>query len=222
MIACKANDIVLKDKLDFLREEKELLGTYISGHPLDKYKKLFYKKNITFINDVEKGKYSCIGCIQNVRYTKRKSDGAKMAFFTLEDLSGSIEVNCFAKEFAQFKDLIMEDNVVEIYGYIHEEQDYFDEEKRSFKLTAKKIKKCYETDGYILLSTACQRSYKIYTFPFIENYLCEDGKSVVLHNEQTGRVGLSNLRLNKEIISIFDSLTPEEKPKDTWVQSVNI
>ena len=80
----------------------------------------------------------------------------------------------------------------------------------------------YETDGYILLSTACQRSYKIYTFPFIENYLCEDGKSVVLHNEQTGRVGLSNLRLNKEIISIFDSLTPEEKPKDTWVQSVNI
>ena len=26
-----------------------------------------------------------------------------MAFFTLEDLSGSIEVNCFAKEFAQFK-----------------------------------------------------------------------------------------------------------------------
>lgn len=221
-IAEHGNDIVLKDKLDFLREEKELLGTYISGHPLDKYKKLFYKKNITFINDVEKGKYSCIGCIQNVRYTKRKSDGAKMAFFTLEDLSGSIEVNCFAKEFAQFKDLIMEDNVVEIYGYIHEEQDYFDEEKRSFKLTAKKIKKCYETDGYILLSTACQRSYKIYTFPFIENYLCEDGKSVVLHNEQTGRVGLSNLRLNKEIISIFDSLTPEEKPKDTWVQSVNI
>ncbi len=146
----------------------------------------------------------------------------KWLFFTLEDLSGSIEVNCFAKEFAQFKDLIMEDNVVEIYGYIHEEQDYFDEEKRSFKLTAKKIKKCYETDGYILLSTACQRSYKIYTFPFIENYLCEDGKSVVLHNEQTGRVGLSNLRLNKEIISIFDSLTPEEKPKDTWVQSVNI
>ena len=102
------------------------------------------------------------------------------------------------------------------------ENYYFDEEKRSFKLTAKKIKKCYETDGYILLSTACQRSYKIYTFPFIENYLCEDGKSVVLHNEQTGRVGLSNLRLNKEIISIFDSLTPEEKPKDTWVQSVNI
>ena len=47
------------------------------------------------------------------------------------------------------------------------------------------------------LSTACQRSYKIYTFPFIENYLCEDGKSVVLHNEQTGRVGLSNLRLNR-------------------------
>ena len=220
----------LKITIDSLQSEynkiaahgNDIVGTYISGHPLDKYKKLFYKKNITFINDVEKGKYSCIGCIQNVRYTKRKSDGAKMAFFTLEDLSGSIEVNCFAKEFAQFKDLIMEDNVVEIYGYIHEEQDYFDEEKRSFKLTAKKIKKCYETDGYILLSTACQRSYKIYTFPFIENYLCADGKSVVLHNEQTGRVGLSNLRLNKEIISIFDSLTPEEKPKDTWVQSVNI
>ena len=35
-IAEHGNDIVLKDKLDFLREEKELLGTNISGHPLDK------------------------------------------------------------------------------------------------------------------------------------------------------------------------------------------
>ena len=215
-------DIVLKDRLEFLKEEKELLGAYVSGHPLDKYKKLFNRKYITLINDVGKGKYSCIGCIQNLRYAKRKSDGAKMAFFTLEDLSGSIEVNCFVKEFAQFKDLIAEDAVVEIYGYVQEERDFSDEEETIFKLTAKKIKKCSETDGYILLSTACQRSYKIYTLPFIEDYLCEDGKSVLLHNEQTGRVGLSSLKLNKEILSVFDSLSLEEKPKDTWVQLVNI
>lgn len=215
-------NIVLKDKLDFLKEEKELLGAYVSGHPLDKYKKLFDRKNITLINDVEKGKCSCIGCIQNLRYAKRKSDGAKMAFFTLEDLSGSIEVNCFVKEFAQFKELIVEDAVIEVYGIVNEEQDYSNEEDTVFKLTAKKIRKCYETDGYILLSTASQRSYKIYTLPFIEEYLCENGKSVLLHNEQTGRVGLSTLKLNKEIISIFDSLSSDEKPKDTWIQLVNI
>lgn len=114
-----------EDKLIRLNEEKELLGVYVSAHPMDEYKSP-KEMGCTPIEDIAKcDKVKIMGLITNLRLTQRKSDGAPMAFFTLEDLTGNIEVNCFSQSFASYGSLVGEEGkVVLLEGKVVEEEAY--------------------------------------------------------------------------------------------------
>jgi len=113
-----------EDKLTRLNKEKELLGVYVSAHPMDEYKSP-KEMGCTPIDELSAGDRKIMGLITSLRLTQRKSDGAPMAFFTLEDLTGSIEVNCFTKSFKEFGDLVREEGkVVMLEGKVFEEEAY--------------------------------------------------------------------------------------------------
>ena len=103
--------------------EKEVLGIYISGHPLEEYQEMWHK-NITnttadFLLDeetgemaVQDGRMATIGGIiseKKIKYTKNER---VMAFLQVEDLLGSVEVIVFPGQYERFGKEIAEDNKV--------------------------------------------------------------------------------------------------------------
>ena len=94
--------------IEKLNKEKELIGIYLSGHPLDTYKlemKSFCTSNTTQIN-LENQKFYKFGGIvtaSNARFTKT---GTKFCSFTIEDFNGSIEIFLFGKDFLEFGHMV--------------------------------------------------------------------------------------------------------------------
>ncbi len=111
-----------------LAMEKEVLGIYVSGHPLQEYEAK-WRKNITkttgdFVLDeesgiargIKKGRNAMIGGMitaKNVKYTKQNK---AMAFLTVEDLYGSVEVIVFPGSMSVIMLLMQEEPKVFIRG----------------------------------------------------------------------------------------------------------
>ena len=109
-----------------LAMEKEALGIYVSGHPLAAYAEQLHKKISHGSNafaaqedgsaQVEDGTTVIVGGMitaVSVKYTKNNE---KMAFVTLEDFQGSIEVVLFPKTYAKCAPFLLEDQVVLVRG----------------------------------------------------------------------------------------------------------
>ena len=105
--------------MDYLMWEKELLGLYISGHPLDAYKEKLENKsaNIKKIKETSKEKATVVfaGIIDEVRPTMTKK-GDRMVFLKISDLSDTIDAVAFPKVLEEFQDVIIPENCVVIKG----------------------------------------------------------------------------------------------------------
>ncbi len=117
------NDVELKDAPEMLLEdklgyEKELLGLYISGHPLDAHvTKLDGKQDIsTTKNKMRKGVTTVIaGLIEDI-HTIITKKGEKMAFVRISDYTDTIEVVVFPKVLTLYQERLMADKCVLIKG----------------------------------------------------------------------------------------------------------
>jgi DNA polymerase-3 subunit alpha len=108
------------DPKEILLWEKDLLGLYISGHPLDAYKEKFEKKenNIKALENCRE-ETPCVigGLITEIREVMTKK-GDRMTFIKVEDFSGSIDVVVFPKIYEEFKAFIIPDNCIAIKGKV--------------------------------------------------------------------------------------------------------
>ncbi|HHU32788.1 MAG TPA: DNA polymerase III subunit alpha [Clostridia bacterium] len=115
---------------DLLAMEKESLGFYISGHPLDKYRLLLsgLVTPIAGLSELQDGSLIKVGgIITNLKRTTTKK-GDIMAYFSMEDTSGSIEVLVFPKRYQDFASLLEEDKPVYVSGKL----SVNDEERKVF------------------------------------------------------------------------------------------
>lgn len=124
---------------DLLLWEKELLGLYISGHPLDKYREILLKRelNIEKLKEIgqEESAYVIAGIIEEAKEIATKKDKAvKMMFLKVADLSGSMEVVVFPKTYEEFKKVLVAENCVVIKGV-------FSKRNGSVSLLADSVKK---------------------------------------------------------------------------------
>jgi DNA polymerase-3 subunit alpha len=96
-----------KEKLAF---EKEALGFYSSGHPIDRYRSDLLRFRAVAIDQLEtrpeRAEVSVGGMVSDYRERPLKSGTGRMAFFNLEDTSGQIEVVCFSKPFAEYEEVL--------------------------------------------------------------------------------------------------------------------
>jgi len=102
--------------------EKELLGLYISGHPLDKFKEKLAKRTMTLAELKERIPIGveavAAGMISDVRLLLTKK-GDQMAFIKIADLSGTLEAVLFPKNYIEFKNIIKPDNYVALKGRLN-------------------------------------------------------------------------------------------------------
>lgn len=100
--------------------EKEMLGMYITGHPLEQYRPLLERmKRLTRcaeLGELGDGKPVTVGGIVAAMRTIYTKKGLPMAFLTLEDLTGSVEVIVFSDLYQRRSELIQEDNLLIIKG----------------------------------------------------------------------------------------------------------
>ncbi|KJJ84733.1 DNA polymerase III subunit alpha [Candidatus Omnitrophus magneticus] len=105
---------------ELLLAEKEMLGFYISRHPLSNYEKLLNKYStckIAELSNLSDGQKVLIGgLINKVKITITKKNAQKMAIIRIEDLNGSLEVLVFPKLYAQVSSIIKEDALLYIDG----------------------------------------------------------------------------------------------------------
>lgn len=100
--------------------EKELLGLYVSGHPLDKYKDQLDKRPMT-INQMKQrippGTENVVaaGMLESVR-TVLTQKGDQMAFIKIADFDGAIEAVVFPKNFVEFKKILVPETVIALKG----------------------------------------------------------------------------------------------------------
>lgn len=121
------------DEKELLSMEKEMLGIYISGHPLDKIKESI--KKVATINTLqmlqmsEEGSLSedgkqvkYIGIINSVKkkYTKRNT---LMAFMNVEDLYGNTEIIVFDSCYSKAQNILLDENIVLIEGRLSIRED---------------------------------------------------------------------------------------------------
>ncbi len=127
-------DVGEYEKETRLSFEKEVLGVYLSGHPMEEYEER-WRKGITrttldFQLDEETGRTrvhdgvkETVGGIiagKTIKYTKNNKT---MAFLTIEDLAGTVEVVVFPRDYEKYQQYLAEENKVFVRGRVSEEDD---------------------------------------------------------------------------------------------------
>ncbi len=98
-----------------LKHEKELLGLYVSGHPLDKFKEKLAKSGVTVKKVREQGRTDqtlIFGAIISESKTILTKKQERMAFLTLSDHTGSIEAVVFPRTYKEFHEILEPDTCI--------------------------------------------------------------------------------------------------------------
>lgn len=127
-------DVGEYDKETKLAFEKEVIGVYLTGHPLEDYEEK-WRKNISKttldfqIDDstgrarVHDGAKETVGGMVTAKTIKHTKNNKMMAFLTLEDLAGNVEIVVFPRDYEKNQRLLNEESKVFIRGRVSEEDD---------------------------------------------------------------------------------------------------
>jgi len=104
--------------------EKEMLGFYVSGHPLARYAKQLKRFVSSSINDLlqqhkDEDTVKIVGLICKIKFTTTRAKQEKMAILKLEDLDGSVELLVFPRAFQKVSRYILPNTIVLVRGTIN-------------------------------------------------------------------------------------------------------
>jgi DNA polymerase III subunit alpha len=112
-------DFSLAEKL---KEEKELLGFYISEHPLTSIQKSAQILSPVNLSDLEQKMNKKVSTVV-ILIGVKKHPTKPMAFLTLEDISGTVEAVVFPSTYEKIKDLLVEDAHAIVWGKVNKRED---------------------------------------------------------------------------------------------------
>ena len=165
--------------------EKEVLGFYLSGHPMEEYEEK-WRKNIskttldfqldedTGRTKVYEGAREVIGGMitsKTIKYTKQNK---VMAFITLEDLAGAVEVVVFPRDYEKNQQYLIEDAKVFIRGRVSEEDE------AASKLICEKVIPFEQTKRELWLQYADKETYLEKEAELLDMLRASDGQDAVV------------------------------------------
>lgn len=178
-------DVGEYEKEELLSFEKEVLGIYISGHPLEKYETM-WRKNISALtsdfqldeetnkSQVEDESRQIIGGMITAKTVKYTRTGKPMAFVTLEDLVGTVEVIVFPKDYEKYRSLLDEEKKVFIKGHVNAEDD------RPSKLVCERVWAFEEVPKELWIQFATLEDFKARERELYDILRTSDGKDHVV------------------------------------------
>ena len=221
-------DVKLPDVGEYPRElmlsfEKEVLGIYISGHPLEEYQEI-WEKHITartaeFALQEESGEVSVedgarvtVGGMitdKTIKYTK---DNKVMAFVRLEDLVGTVEIIVFPKYYEKYAGRLTEDNKVFICGRVSAE------EEKDAKLICEKIESFDEIPKKLWLKFDDMEAYRKLESQVEEILRASEGADqVIYYIEETKQMKKlppnKNVRADAGVLGALEGMLGKENVK---------
>lgn len=184
------------DKEEILAFEKEVLGVYISGHPLEQYVGLL-ERNITnrttdFVTTdgemapkVRDQAPAVIGGMITAKTVKTTRTNSLMAFITLEDLYGTVEVIVFPRDYDKNRSVIEEDRKVLIKGRVTVEED------KPAKLICSEILPFDELDKDLWIQFETRADYEReerFVLDAVRRYDGRDMVHIYLHKERAHKL----------------------------------
>ncbi len=207
-----------------LSMEKDILGFYLSGNPLDKYKKIIdsnvninsvqikeINEENTPISDIENLKIGIVGIINKIKINSTKKNNELMAFLTIEDLYSSVEVIVFPKIYAQISSYLIKDSVIFVKGRLSLEED---EDNRVIAESIQSIDDLEEIKKVYVKIDDFKNSQKVH---LVENLTKPYGNAkLYFYDEKTKKVMVKdnmNIDYSDEIISRIKALVGDDNVK---------
>ena len=200
-----------------LRFEKDTLGLYLTGHPIEQYLgelRNFTTHKIMELNPEKNQNIVITGLIIAMR-TMMTKRGDKMAFITIDDRSGRQEVALFADKYALYQDILVKDSVIVISGELG-----LDRYSGNARITVDMIYDLDSARNHYARRLSININHEQVDEAFINHFkevlmpFREGGKCPVVYNytgdKATTSIRLSNewkVRLTKELLSRIDNLT---------------
>ncbi len=219
----KMPDVGEYSKELILSFEKEVLGFYVSGHPMQEYQKLWEKhitaktsdfyldedSNHIHLNDGERKTIGGMITDKKIKYTKQEKI---MAFLTVEDLVGSVEVIVFPQSYEKYSSKLIEENKVFIEGRVSLE------EERDGKLICEKITAFDEYPKKLWIKFKNIDDYTKKEKLLYDTIFESDGKdSITIYIEETRQMkqlpANKNVNANSELMEKLKNIFGEENIK---------
>ncbi|MCC8081940.1 MAG: DNA polymerase III subunit alpha [Lachnospiraceae bacterium] len=185
-------DVSEYPKEELLAMEKEVLGIYVSGHPLEEYEAK-WRKNIThvtsdFVLDEETGEViardgdrTMIGgmiAAKTIKYTKNNQT---MAFLTIEDLYGTVEVIVFPRDYEKYSRIMEQDAKVFVRGRISVEDE------KNGKVICEKMYSFDEAKRELWIRFATMENYRERESEVLDILRESDGRDAVVFYVEENR-----------------------------------
>ncbi len=116
-------DVAEIDRKELLNWEKDLVGTYLSSHPIQPYMEAIRNATTCLCGDTDAlmqlngRRVSVAGLVTSVKRITTKK-GKPMAFVEIEDIQGSLEIIVFPRTFEQFQDILIRDKLILVAGKV--------------------------------------------------------------------------------------------------------
>lgn len=193
--------------------EKEVLGVYISGHPLEDYVPIM-EKNMTrttadfniadgeIVPRVKDNENAVIGGMIVDKTVKTTRTNSLMAFITLEDLRGTVEVIVFPKDYERYRTVLEEDRKVFISGRASVEED------KPAKLICQKIVPFDEIPKQLWIQCADKPDYHAKEKALFETLGEFDGQDTVIIylSRERAKKQLPNSRMTRVCTELLQKL----------------
>ena len=203
--------------------EKEVLGIYLSGHPLEEYEEK-WRKNISAVTadfmldeetnavKIKDNQSVVIGGIiteKTIKYTKQNK---AMAFITVEDLFGTVEVIIFPRDYEKYSRYLNEDEKVFVAGHANVEED------KNGKLICEKIYSFDDTKRELWLQFATKESYEEKEKELYSRLYGSDGNDEIViyiaSPRAMKRLGQNyNIHINLELVGNLTEFLGEKNVK---------
>ncbi len=203
--------------------EKEVLGIYLSGHPLEEYEEKWRKSiskvttdfildeetNEIKVKDNEKVTVGGIITEKTIKYTKNNKT---MAFLTIEDLVGTVEVIVFPRDYERYHAMIEEDEKVFIQGHANVE------EEKNGKIICEKVIPFDDTSREVWLKFPTKEAYEEKEKELFSMLHDSDGKdSVVIYTSSPKAIkklpASQNIKADFEIVNNLTNFLGENNVK---------
>lgn len=207
----KMPDVSEYTKEDILAFEKEVLGVYVSGHPLDEYAAM-WKKHISAMStdfelDDETGEpkvkvdsKATIGGMIMAKSVKPTKTGQLMAYLTIEDLVGTVEVIVFPRTFSTYRNIIEGTDKLFITGRVNANAD------ENAKLICESVVPFEDVPRKLWIRFASEEEYLKKAADLAEELKYSDGKDTIIIycTKENKRIALPqsrNIRITPDILA---------------------
>ena len=211
------------NKGDLLAFEKEVLGFYISGHPLEEYEEQ-WKRGISHVTTdflppeegelpkVHDGERATVGGMITTKTMKATKTNKMMAFITIEDLVGTVEVIVFPRDYEKIGKMLNVDDKVFVSGRISAEED------RASKMILESIRPFSEPKKELWIQFADVEEFKRRETELLSTIMDSEGSdSVIIYvkKEKMKKVlpASRNIKITDELLGRLYQIFGEKNVK---------